>query len=263
MSFFTTGLGAAAAVKGLLDGPAVSIGGVDLAGMEVPATMPFGGTQATVVHDLPGGGRVVDTMGAHDRDADWSGTFLGVSAVSRARSLDQLRISGKAVVLNWADFRKTVVVKSFEAEYGYAGGMVPYRISCVVLPQPRSLAKPGLLEQLKADLNSAAGFDVEAKANQAVALAQKALPVAAVMTRGSPAFFAMSSAVGTAAGAVGAASALANSALVNQAATALSSGTTFGGMAGLQAASAAQTVVAQATNAAAFVGRAAANLRGA
>jgi hypothetical protein len=61
----------------------VTVGGVGLSGLEVPATMSFGGEQRLAVHELPGGGRVVDALGPQEADVEWTGWFTGSNAVSR------------------------------------------------------------------------------------------------------------------------------------------------------------------------------------
>ncbi len=255
-------LGALGAVEDLLAGAAVTIGGVGLTSLEVPASMPFGGDQRIQVHEMVGGGRTVDVMGPTEADAEWSGTFTGPGAVARARAIDAIRIAGNEVTLTWGDFSRQVVVRSFRPEYRNSGAVVPYRIACVVVSKGASSASPGLLSRLGSDLSSALGLSTILPAAQsAIATAQAALPLGAVLTGGSKAFVALSGAVGTAGTAVGAASSLAGTQLASVAAAA-PSGTTFGGAAGLNLASAAQDISAAASQAGAFVGRALRNLGG-
>jgi hypothetical protein len=40
-----------------------------------PSKMGYGGRQMTAVHKLPGGARVVDTLGPDEKDIQWTGTF--------------------------------------------------------------------------------------------------------------------------------------------------------------------------------------------
>ncbi|MGI4793144.1 MAG: hypothetical protein ACRYG8_03480 [Janthinobacterium lividum] len=254
-------LGGISAVEGLVSGAAVTLGGVGLTGMEVPARIPFGGDQRLVVHKMPGGGRVVDALGRDDRDIEWSGTFTGSNAVSRALQLDALRVAGRKVVLTWGNFRRTVVVKTFDCDYGSAGSLLPYRVVCVVVTVGASTSQPTLLSSVAFDISSALDLPALLPAAQTVvSTAQSALPVAAVLTKGSPAFLALSSAVGSASSATSAASTLADTQLAGVAAAGTASGATFGGLSNLTLASAAADAQAAAVQATGFIGRAVKNL---
>ena len=261
MASLASGLSLLNAVEDLLAGAAVTIGGVDLSSLEVPASMPWGGDQRLAVHELVGGGRQVDVLGPTEADIEWSGYFTGASSVGRARRLDALRLAGNQVALTWADFSRQVVIKSFRADYTRAGAVVPYRITCVVVTANAVTAAPTLLSQLGSDVTSALGLSSLLPAAQsAIQTVQAALPIGAVLTGGSPAFIALQGAVGTAGTAVGAAQTLAGSQLTAVATQANASGQIFGGSAGLLAASAAQDASAAASQAAGFVGRVAKNL---
>ena len=262
-----TGSGAASGVLQALAGPGITVGGVALTDMEVPEKLTWGGGQQLVVHRLLGGQRVVDALGPDDRTLDWSGLMRGMSAVSRARQLDALRNSGAKQVLTWSDFTYTVVVQSFEADYTRQGYRVPYRISCLVIPQPAVPAKPGLLDSIKADIASALDLDaILPGVQQALTVAQAALPVAAVLTKGSAAFVGLSSAVGTASGVVGAATSLAGAQVGSLASSAGALGHLIGGtdglgaIAALQSAGSATAALASSVLAGSFLGRASANL---
>ncbi len=254
-------LGLLADVESLLSGPAVTIGGVGLTGLEVPARMPWGGDQRVVVHKMPGGGRVVDSLGRDDRDIEWSGYFTGSDAVSRAMQLDAIRTAGAQVTLTWSTFRRTVVLKTFDCDYGSSGSLLPYRIVCVVVTVGPSTATPTLLSSVASDISSTLGLSSLAPAvTSAATTAQAALPVGAVLTGGSPAFIGLSSAVGSASTAASAASTAADAQLAGVAAAGTSAGTTFGGLGNLTIASAAADSQAAATQASAFLGRAVQNL---
>lgn len=254
-------LGGIAAVEGIFTGPTVTIGGVGLTGLEVPARMPFGGDQRLVVHKLPGGGRVVDVLGRDDRDIEWSGYFTGSNAVSRALQLDALRIAGRQVVLTWGSFRRQVILKTLDVEYGSAGSLLPYRVVCVVVAVGPTTSTPTLLSSIATDISNTLGLpSLAPDLTAAVTTAQAALPVGAVLTGGSPAFLALSSAVGTASSVASAASTMADTQLAGVAASGASAGTTFGGLGNLSLASAAADAQASATQASAYLGRAVKNL---
>lgn len=160
------------------------LGPVIFADFELPESIRFGGRQRLAIHQLPGGQRVIDAMGADDSPIAWSGIFSGPDATSRARTLDLLRIQGLPQQVMWGDFAYTVIVSFFSAEYQRAT-WVPYRISCVVLADAGvvlSQVATTFAASLLADLGAAAGL-----APLDVTAATTALGMAGVGTRGSAA----------------------------------------------------------------------------
>ena len=138
----------------------LTLGGVVFRGFEVPEKIRSGGEQMLAVHKLPGGGRVVDSMGPDDADIPWSGRFRGVSAEKRALTLDYLRRQGKQVLLTYSLRRYQVIIKEFTADFEQPYE-IPYSICCfVVLDETQALASAavGFLESLANDVVSAAGL---------------------------------------------------------------------------------------------------------
>jgi hypothetical protein len=122
---------------------------------EVPERLRFGGKQRLAVHVLPGGGRVVDAMGADEEAISWCGVFSGPAASERAALLDGMRRAGDTLPLSWSGSRYTVVIDSFEAS-AMNPAWIPYRLSaCVVavgdpvvteaLPETATVALAGVL----------------------------------------------------------------------------------------------------------------------
>ncbi|MEW1780579.1 hypothetical protein AB0305_00120 [Arthrobacter sp. NPDC080086] len=99
--------------------------------LEIPETISFGGTQKLAMHDLVGGTRVIDSMGAFCAPVEWSGWLLGTEALARARELDDLRVSGKELVLQWSEICYIVVIREFRADFQRTY-KIPYKISCEV-----------------------------------------------------------------------------------------------------------------------------------
>ena len=136
------------------------LGPVAFEAFEVPARIGFGGQQRIVVHTLPGGARVIDTMGPDDAPIAWSGAFSGRDAAVRARLLDTLRSEGAVWTLAWEAFSFSVVVAEFHAQYERSN-WIPYRISCTVLADDAAVlaqavvSAAGLALQ---DLATAAGY---------------------------------------------------------------------------------------------------------
>lgn len=110
----------------------LQLGGITFSGLEIPEKLQWGGDQSLVVHELVGGVRVVDAMGRKDAPIEWSGYFMGSSAMGRAQYLNTQRILGQPLQLSVDALLFTVVVQSFTASYEYAY-RIPYRITCAVV----------------------------------------------------------------------------------------------------------------------------------
>lgn len=116
----------------------LKLGSIQFEGLEIPESLPFGGTQRLVVHDLVGGARVIDSMGAFTGPIEWSGWLLGETAVDRARELDDLRQQGNSLLLTWDELAYLVVIREFRADF-QRFYKIPYRISCEVISDQSDL----------------------------------------------------------------------------------------------------------------------------
>ncbi len=116
----------------------LKLGDFSFSRYEIPSNISFGGDQNVAVHDLVGGGRVIDAMGKNNAPLEWTGLFYGQNSLSRARYIDNLRMAGKALELSWSEFRYSVVIKSFHAPFE-TFYRIPYSISCIVVDD---LTKP-------------------------------------------------------------------------------------------------------------------------
>jgi hypothetical protein len=136
----------------------VQLGDFAFADTEVPERIPFGGRQALVVHELVGGQRRVDAMGAQERPLRWSGTFRGANASLRARYLDGLRVAGIPLTLTWGEYSYYVLIEDFEPVYERFY-MVPYTIElCVVQNNTNpvtTIAAPTVDDAVASDMTSA------------------------------------------------------------------------------------------------------------
>ncbi len=99
---------------------------------ELPPSVSWGGAQSLTVHKLPGGTRIIDSMGRDDSEITWAGVFSGGDAGLRARAVDLMRADGGLWPLTWETFFYRVVVSRFEADYRRPN-WIPYRITCTVL----------------------------------------------------------------------------------------------------------------------------------
>lgn len=80
----------------------------------VPEALPFGGKQQMHVHKMPGGSRVVDTMGPDDNERYFTAIFRGSDALGNALTLDAMRRSGAELPYSNGVEARTVVIASFE-----------------------------------------------------------------------------------------------------------------------------------------------------
>jgi len=136
------------------------LGGVEFTQFECPPNITFGGRQAMSIHDLPGGGRIVDVIGPVNSNIAWSGILSGNGAATRARLLDSMRAAGTAVTLQWDVFSYSVIVAKLSFEFRNSW-WIPYSISCVVVSvttAPGFLPAASLSAAIAADLNIAAGY---------------------------------------------------------------------------------------------------------
>jgi hypothetical protein len=159
------------------------LGPVLFADFEVPERIGFGGRQQLVIHQLPGGGRVIDALGRDDADISWSGFFSGEDAADRARVVDTLRAQGQPLPLIWDAFYYTVLIARFEADYNRLN-WVPYKLTCTVLrDDSATLLAPlaDLAGSLLGDLNAAAPAT-------SVIATTAALAVSGATSRGTPAY---------------------------------------------------------------------------
>lgn len=109
------------------------LGPVAFEGYEVPERIRIGGRQQLAVHNLPGGGRVIDAMGPDEAPIEWSGVFSGPSAAERVRALERLRRSAETLDLSWDGWRYSVVIEEFTAEVT-SPWWIPYEIRLCVVP---------------------------------------------------------------------------------------------------------------------------------
>lgn len=116
----------------------VTLGDVTFENFEVPPQINFGGSQATAVHKLVGGERVIDAMGRDDDNISWTGLFQGSTANFRAAYIDGLRVKGKPLPLTWSQYNFLVIIKEFKPVF-IRYYWLEYSITCEVI---QDLNKP-------------------------------------------------------------------------------------------------------------------------
>jgi hypothetical protein len=114
----------------------LSLGGITFDNFSTPDHMMGGGRQSMVVHKLPGGARVVDTLGPDEANVAWNGFFYGNNAYASVLALDALRASGTTVPLIFGGQYRSVIVESFAYQIRRLPVWIEYQISCLVYQNP-------------------------------------------------------------------------------------------------------------------------------
>jgi hypothetical protein len=115
---------------------ALILGGIVFDSYSTPDAMMGGGRQAMVIHKLPGGGRVIDTLGPDEDDITWSGKFFGNDAYDTALALDAMRAEGFVLPLMWGGQYRDVIISHFQYKVRRLPLWVEYTITCTVLDNP-------------------------------------------------------------------------------------------------------------------------------
>lgn len=82
-----------------------------------------------VVHRLPGGGRVVDTLGNDPGRLELAGKFLGPNAQTRAQTIEKMRLRGVPVVFSVAGMALQVWIVRFVYSYEAKGALCSYELT--------------------------------------------------------------------------------------------------------------------------------------
>lgn len=114
----------------------LTLGGVVFDDFSTPEAMPAGGKQRMVVRKLPGGSRVIDTLGPDEADVRWRGKIFGDDAYQVALQLDAMRAAGQVLALTWGGQYRSVIINMFDYEVVRMPVLVFYRISCTVYQNP-------------------------------------------------------------------------------------------------------------------------------
>jgi hypothetical protein len=114
----------------------LSLAGIVFTDFSPPREMMSGGNQAMVVHKLPGGSRVIDTLGPDEADIRWDGFFFGDNAYANVLALDAIRAAGQVVPLTWGGQFRSVIVNNFIYRVRRMPNWCFYDISCTVAQNP-------------------------------------------------------------------------------------------------------------------------------
>jgi hypothetical protein len=109
------------------------LGSIVFDSWSTPRRMPFGGEQQLAVHRLPGGSRVIDTLGPDEKDIMFTGIMYNDNAYGVADELDSVRISGAQVPLIFAGRFYLVIVRETQVDIRRFPQLVEYHVSCLVV----------------------------------------------------------------------------------------------------------------------------------
>lgn len=136
----------------------LQLGDFTFSRFEIPEHIPFGGDQKLIIHELVGGARVIDAMGATTVPIEWSGFFTGQFGLSRARYVDNLRKAGLPLQLAWSELSFNVLIKSFHCDFRNFY-RIPYTIVCEVVSDLTKgadvLALPSIDDLINGDMTTA------------------------------------------------------------------------------------------------------------
>lgn len=114
----------------------LNLGGFLFTGYSTPDVMMGGGRQAMVVHKLPGGTRVIDTLGPDEAEISWRGHFFENAAYAKCLQLDAMRAAGAVLTLSWGGTERSVLIADFVYRVRRLPVWVEYSITCTVVVNP-------------------------------------------------------------------------------------------------------------------------------
>jgi len=111
----------------------LTIAGIAFADFSIPQLLQsLGGIQAVAVHQFPGGIRTSQSFGAFPAPLSWKGTFLGTNAFYYASAIDQLRVKGQEVDVEYSTFKLKGVITHFFMQPKNQW-VVPYTIELIII----------------------------------------------------------------------------------------------------------------------------------
>lgn len=140
----------------------LTLGGIAFDQFSTPSGFGAGGKQHLVIHKLPGGQRVIDTLGPDESDITWHGMFFSNDAYTNVLALDAMRASGQVIPLLFAGQFRSVIIEKFDYNIRRLPVWIEYRINCVVYQNPSlgvvGAALSGIDTLILSDLSVAMGL---------------------------------------------------------------------------------------------------------
>lgn len=138
----------------------LTLGGIAFDDFSTPNEMMGGGRQAMVVHKLPGGNRVIDTLGPDEANVVWHGHFFGNDAYDTALALDGMRASGTVYPLVWGGQFRMVIIEEFIYKVRRLPVWVDYNINCTVYQNPGLGSLGGVIASIDSLILSDLSFGI-------------------------------------------------------------------------------------------------------
>jgi len=142
----------------------ITLGSVTFQDFEVPQKVTVEGGQRLALHQLIGGGRIVDVLGDDPGKISFSGIFSGVDAALRAQVLDAATAAGEQIPLFWDSFFYQVVIEDFSVSYEKPW-WVPFSVTCLVVLDPVAVLAAdvaSISNLITNDVASAVGLSAQA-----------------------------------------------------------------------------------------------------
>ncbi|KXV20654.1 hypothetical protein [Gluconobacter japonicus] len=121
----------------------VKLGSLTLSGPEVPDALRAGGEQVLVIHRLPGGDKIIDNGGNDPYRLSLTGRFQGTNALTRAQTIDTMRLAAKAVTFSAAGRSWQVLIRSYAYTYAQKGAVIQYELELEIIPSNASTTATG------------------------------------------------------------------------------------------------------------------------
>ena len=114
----------------------LTLGGISFDGFSTPDSMGAGGKQSMAVHKLPGGRRVIDTLGPDEDNISWSGKFYGNDTEAQVLALDGMRAAGQVIPLQFGGMFRSVIIDTYSYHWRRFPVWAEYSINCMVYQNP-------------------------------------------------------------------------------------------------------------------------------
>ena len=138
----------------------VTLGGLLLTGAAVPSFYDHVGRMRTAVHNVIGGGRVVQTLGVDPQKRQLSGCFIGPDASDNGLLLEAMRDAGVPLVLTIGAWTELVLLTIVSVRYSDQGSVAPYYVEAEpvnVNPTDSVATTTSIIANVAADIARSAG----------------------------------------------------------------------------------------------------------
>lgn len=113
-------------------GTPLSLGSVTFYDVEHPDELPLDFKQLTVVHELIGGGRVIQSLGIQPQEFRWSGYLFEDAVETRVKELAGLCAAGYSIPFTFAQYKFDVIITEFKPTF-YSVNYAKYEIAVQIV----------------------------------------------------------------------------------------------------------------------------------